>query len=69
VQMWDLRNARAPERSLAGHSRGILSMAWCLKDSDLLISSGKDNRTIVFSAGSGTMLGDLNGIYKSNLSK
>jgi protein transport protein SEC31 len=63
VQMWDLRNARAPERSLSGHSRGILSLAWCQKDSDLLISSGKDNRTIVFSAGSGAMLGDLNRLF------
>ncbi|KAJ3347421.1 protein transport protein S31 [Entophlyctis luteolus] len=48
ILMWDLRNSRAPERTLAGHSRGVLSLGWCTKDSSLLISCAKDNRTIVW---------------------
>ncbi|KAJ1341698.1 hypothetical protein BSLG_003719 [Batrachochytrium salamandrivorans] len=58
--MWDLRNASAPERTLAGHSKGILSVAWCPKDSELLLSCGKDNRTIVWNTVLGEPIGDLN---------
>lgn len=38
-------------------------MSWCQKDSDLIVSAGKDNRTIVFDATSGAMLGDLHGTF------
>ena len=44
--LWDLRNARAPEKILTGHDKGVLSLSWCKKDPDLLLSSGKDNKTI-----------------------
>ncbi|KAJ3169039.1 protein transport protein S31 [Irineochytrium annulatum] len=57
--MWDLRNARAPERALSGHTRGILSVSWCPKDSDLILSCGKDNRTIVWNSVTGEAVGDL----------
>ncbi|KAI9366105.1 hypothetical protein DFJ73DRAFT_772213 [Zopfochytrium polystomum] len=40
---WDLRTARAPEK----------------KDSDLLITCGQDNRTIVWNPNTATMIGDL----------
>lgn len=59
ILMWDLRNARAPEKTLVGHTKGILSVAWCPKDSDLLLSCGKDNRTIVWNPSKGEVLGDL----------
>ncbi|KAJ3138152.1 protein transport protein S31 [Physocladia obscura] len=62
ILMWDLRNSRAPEKVLTGHNKGILNLAWCPKDSDLLLSCGKDNRTIVWNPNSGpngTVVGDL----------
>eukprot|EP01137_Pigoraptor_chileana_P000401 Opistho-2@36513 len=59
IQVWDLRNAYSPMKSLERHSRGILSVAWCQRDSDLLISSGKDNRTLVWNPNSAAPGGDV----------
>ncbi|KAI9208496.1 uncharacterized protein BJ171DRAFT_419511 [Polychytrium aggregatum] len=59
ILTWDLRNARAPERQLAGHTKSILSLSWCPKDSDLLLSCGKDNRTLVWNMSYGEVIGDL----------
>ncbi|KAJ3413614.1 protein transport protein S31 [Chytridiales sp. JEL 0842] len=59
VYLWDLRMNRAPEKTLVGHTRGILSIAWCSKDSDLLVSCGKDNRTVLWNPSSGEVVGDL----------
>jgi protein transport protein SEC31 len=47
IMLWDLRNARAPERILQGHERGAPSVSWYPQDPELVISSGKDNRTLV----------------------
>ena len=41
-----MRNAHSPARVLTGHSRGILDMSWCPFDSSMLLTCGKDNRTI-----------------------
>ncbi len=46
LQIWDLRNAFAPLTELRGHHKGILSASWCPHDPSLLVSSGKDNRTL-----------------------
>ena len=35
-------------RTLSGHMRGIISAAWCSQDEDIFITSGKDNRIIVW---------------------
>lgn len=59
ILLWDLRNSNAPERSLQGHEQGILSLSWCNQDSDLLLSSGKDNRTLVWNPQTGEKLGEL----------
>lgn len=59
VLVWDLRNARAPERILAGHEKGILGLAWCKQDSDLLVSCGKDCRTICWNPSSGDIVAEL----------
>ncbi|KAJ3370710.1 protein transport protein S31 [Kappamyces sp. JEL0680] len=48
-----------PDKTFSGHSKGILSMDWCPKDSELLLSCGKDNRTIVWDTNSGERIGDL----------
>ncbi|GAO14245.1 uncharacterized protein UV8b_08110 [Ustilaginoidea virens] len=59
ILLWDLRNSNAPERTLQGHERGVLSLSWCSQDSDLLLSSGKDNRTIVWNPQTGERYGEL----------
>lgn len=59
VLLWDCRNARAPLKSLQGHNKGVLSVSWCPKDSDLLISAGKDNRTLCWDVKQGQLLGEL----------
>jgi len=38
--------ASAPVKELSGHTKGILGMDWCPRDSSMLLTCGKDNRTI-----------------------
>ncbi|KAF4123796.1 protein transport protein SEC31 [Geosmithia morbida] len=59
IFLWDLRNSNAPERTLQGHEQGVLSLSWCSQDSDLALSSGKDNKTIVWNPQTGERLGEL----------
>jgi len=59
ILLWDLRNSNAPERILQGHDQGILSLSWCQQDSDLLLSCGKDNRTLVWNPQTGERLGEF----------
>ncbi|RMZ79568.1 hypothetical protein DV737_g3393, partial [Chaetothyriales sp. CBS 132003] len=58
ILVWDLRNSNAPERTLRGHDSGVLSLSWCPQDSDLLLSCGKDNRTILWNPQTGQPYGD-----------
>jgi len=46
IQLWDLRYATAPLKVIQGHQRGILGMAWCPQDPDLLLTCGKDGRIL-----------------------
>ncbi|RLV90764.1 Protein transport protein SEC31 [Spathaspora sp. JA1] len=55
---WDLRNANEPEQILEGHKKGVLSLDWCKQDPELLISSGKDNTTILWNPIKGIKLGE-----------
>lgn len=49
LKLWDLRASMSmPLASLEGHHQGILSMDWCPHDETLLVSCGKDNRTILW---------------------
>lgn len=48
LQLWDLRNAVSPVAELAGHQKGVLSLDWSEHDPSLLLSSGKDNRVVVW---------------------
>ncbi|KAK9695277.1 protein transport protein S31, partial [Basidiobolus ranarum] len=59
ILMWDLRNAHAPEKILSGHSKGVLSLSWCKMDSDLLLSTGKDCRTLCWNPRVGEVVGEL----------
>ena len=46
-------------RELHGHTKGILSASWCPNDANLLLSSGKDNRTIVWDPTTAEVLCEL----------
>ena len=39
--------------------RGILSMAWCPQDPDLLLSCGKDNRILCWNPNSSVPAGEV----------
>jgi protein transport protein SEC31 len=58
ILVWDLRNSNKPEKVLQGHDSGVLSLSWCAQDSDLLLSSGQDNRTIIWNPQTGVAYGD-----------
>ncbi|OAX82810.1 protein transporter SEC31 [Emergomyces africanus] len=58
ILVWDLRNSNAPERVLKGHESGVLSLSWCAQDPDLLLSCGKDNRTICWNPQTGVQYGE-----------
>ena len=59
LQVWDLRQKMSPLMELTGHSKGILSCAWSHADPNLLVSSGKDGRTLLFDMQNATVAGDL----------
>ncbi|KAJ3111982.1 protein transport protein S31 [Phlyctochytrium bullatum] len=48
-----------PDNVFEGHTKSALAVSWCSKDSDLIVSCGKDNRTIVWNGASGQCIGDL----------
>ncbi|EXJ90826.1 hypothetical protein A1O1_03931 [Capronia coronata CBS 617.96] len=58
ILVWDLRNSHAPEKILRGHDSGVLSISWCPQDHDLLLSCGKDNRSILWNPQTGQPYGD-----------
>ncbi|KAK5081195.1 protein transport protein S31 [Lithohypha guttulata] len=58
ILVWDLRNSNAPEKVLRGHDDGVLSLSWCPQDNELLLSCGKDNRTILWNPQTGQAYGD-----------
>lgn len=59
IMVWDLRNSLAPEKILSGHDKGILSLSWCEQDQDLLLSCGKDNRTICWNPQTCEIVGEV----------
>lgn len=58
IMTWDLRNSNAPEKIMTGHTQGVLSLDWCSQDPELLISSGKDNSTLLWNPLTGEKLGE-----------
>lgn len=49
LKLWDLRSSTSlPLATLQGHTEGVLSLSWCPNDSTLLMSCGKDNKTIMW---------------------
>ncbi|KAK8078235.1 hypothetical protein PG996_004405 [Apiospora saccharicola] len=59
ILLWNLRNSNAPERTLQGHEQGILSLSWCQQDDDLMLSCGKDNKTVIWSPNTGARYGEF----------
>jgi protein transport protein SEC31 len=59
IFLWSLRNSSAPERTLQGHELGVLGLSWSIHDPDLLLSCGKDNRTICWNPKTGERYGDF----------
>ena len=43
---------------MRGHDSGVLSLSWCDQDPELLLSCGKDNRTIAWNPQTGVAYGD-----------
>jgi WD40 repeat protein len=49
LKLWDLRSSTSlPLATLQGHTEGILSVSWCPNDASLLMSCGKDNKTLMW---------------------
>ncbi|KAH3683654.1 hypothetical protein WICPIJ_005338 [Wickerhamomyces pijperi] len=69
ILTWDLRNSNAPLKTLEGHKKGVLSLDWNSRDSNLLLSSGKDNTTILWNPETAEMLAQYpttaNWVFKS----
>ncbi|CAN9504574.1 unnamed protein product [Ophioblennius macclurei] len=59
IQMWDLRFATSPLKTLEHHTRGILSIAWSLADPELLLSCGKDNQIVCWNPNTAEVLYEL----------
>ncbi|CAG2256257.1 SEC31 [Mytilus edulis] len=59
IQMWDLRYATSPVKTFENHQRGVLDIAWCPQDSDLLLSCGKDNRILCWNPNSDVPGGEV----------
>lgn len=64
ISLWDLRHAHSPEKILTGHTMGVLDVSWCRQDSDLLISSGKDCKTLCWNPNTGVLNGELSNSMK-----
>jgi protein transport protein SEC31 len=59
IQLWDLRYATAPSKTLQIHSRGVLGMALCPKDTELMMSCAKDNKILCWNANSEDNHGEI----------
>ena len=62
IQMWDMRNCSYPFKEYQEHSRGVTCASFCDLDSNLIVSSGRDNRSVCWSTHSGQLdaYSDLN---------
>lgn len=59
IQLWDLRYATAPSKTLQVHSRGVLGMTLCPQDTSLMISCAKDNKIVCWNANSEDNQGEI----------
>ncbi|EGC35441.1 hypothetical protein DICPUDRAFT_152246 [Dictyostelium purpureum] len=66
VQSWDLRNTSTPFKSFEGHKKGVWGLSWSPNDPALLLSCGKDNRTICWNYDRQEVLCDIDHQSNSN---
>ncbi|KAI9481427.1 MAG: WD40-repeat-containing domain protein [Benjaminiella poitrasii] len=59
ISLWDLRQAQQAEKTFRKHTKGVVDLAWCVQDSDLLVSTGKDGQTLGWNPNTGHFLGQL----------
>ncbi|XP_029166256.1 protein transport protein Sec31A isoform X2 [Nylanderia fulva] len=59
IELWDVRFPTSPLKTLQSHQRGVLSIAWNLHDSDLLLSCAKDNRILCWNPNSNAPNGEV----------
>ncbi|KAG5677808.1 hypothetical protein PVAND_007535 [Polypedilum vanderplanki] len=59
IQLWDLRYATAPSKTLQIHSRGVLGMHLSSKDTELMVSCAKDNKILCWNANSEDNHGEI----------
>jgi len=59
IALWDLRNSYTPVKYLNGHVGGVWGVSWNPMDPDLLLSTGKDGKTVCWSVQDGTMLTNI----------
>ena len=67
TKLWDLRFATSPMRTLERHKKGILSLAWCPQDSDLLLTAAKDNLVLCWNPNSDIPGGEVGGLLAVSL--
>eukprot|EP00636_Phaeomonas_parva_P017732 CAMPEP_0118852002 /NCGR_PEP_ID=MMETSP1163-20130328/1209_1 /TAXON_ID=124430 /ORGANISM="Phaeomonas parva, Strain CCMP2877" /LENGTH=322 /DNA_ID=CAMNT_0006784401 /DNA_START=142 /DNA_END=1107 /DNA_ORIENTATION=+ len=49
VRLFDLRSSTdLPLTECRGHTQGVLSLSWCPHDTSLIMTCGKDNRTLLW---------------------
>ncbi|XP_011708304.1 PREDICTED: protein transport protein Sec31A isoform X1 [Wasmannia auropunctata] len=59
IELWDVRVPTSPLKTLQGHQRGVLSIAWNPQDADLLLSCAKDNRILCWNPNSSALNGEV----------
>ncbi len=60
LRVWDLRaHSTTPLAELRGHTKAVLSLSWCPQDAGMLLTCGKDNRTLLWDMAHGTLMYEL----------
>jgi len=60
IRLWDLRSSTThPMATLKGHDQGLLSVSWCPFDSSFLLSTSRDNRTLLWDLHNATPIYEL----------
>lgn len=62
IKLWDLRSSTScPLAELTGHSKGILDLVWNSDDCSFVLSTGRDNRILLWDIDQRAILRDLTG--------
>lgn len=69
IELWDVRVPTSPLKTLQGHQRGVLSIAWNPQDADLLLSCAKDNRILCWNPNSNALVYNVSNMHSDKLVK